>query len=368
MINSVSLPLISVVITTYNYGRFIEEAIESVLGQEYPAERIDIVVVDDGSTDDTAERVRKYGAKINYFRQTNGGQAAALNVGFAKTRGEIICLLDADDFFLPSKLARVAEAFEQDPALGMFYHPFLEFDIETKERRESQFPLISGSPFDSLEKFVLYDGPGTSVSFRRKFLDRLLPIPESIRMLADGYLDLLIVFVAPIRAVPECLAAYRFHSQNAFHAEESEMSVEIRKKRLQMFQILNEAMRKWLADNGYTRKQPAVRYFLDRWTHNQQRRRFQIEPPGRLRFFWSVVFENYVNGPMQTWRLTVFNYVSAFAALIFGYTREKQMYEWRGRTMETVERVYRGLFGGRSKAGLGPRQETDNHVTPDVKV
>jgi glycosyltransferase involved in cell wall biosynthesis len=81
------------------------------------------VVVDDGSTDDAADRVRKYGSKVRYFHKPNEGQASALNLGFAKALGEIISLLDADDFFLPGKLARVAEAFQLNPALGMFYHP-----------------------------------------------------------------------------------------------------------------------------------------------------------------------------------------------------------------------------------------------------
>jgi glycosyltransferase involved in cell wall biosynthesis len=363
-----SLPFITVLISTYNYGRFIEESIESVLSQHYPAEKKEIVVVDDGSTDDTSDRVRKYGSKVRYFFKPNGGQASALNLGFARARGEIICLLDADDFFLPGKLARVAEAFQQNPVLGMFYHPFLEFDMETNERRESQFPLISGSPFENLEEFVWYFGPGTSVSFRRKYVDRLLPIPESIRMLADGYLGSLIVFVAPIQAVPECLAAYRFHGKNAFHADEFEMSVEIENKRLRLFQIVIEAMRKWLNDNGYSRNQLPVRYFLDFWTLIQCKRRFLIEPPGRFRFFGSIVLENYVNSLIQNWKLTAFNYLTSFSALGFGYKRRNQMYEWRGRVMKTVERVYRTFVGGSDNHGSSPQQKSDNRIKRDVEV
>src|SRR5437899_2145170 len=132
-----SSPLVSVLITTHNYGRFIEEAIDSVLSQDFPRDQMEVVVVDDGSTDDTSEHVRKYGSSIRYFYKPNGGQASALNLGFANARGEIISLLDADDFFLPAKLARVAEAFQRDPPLGMFYHPFLEFDMQTNERRQS---------------------------------------------------------------------------------------------------------------------------------------------------------------------------------------------------------------------------------------
>src|SRR5260370_873819 len=137
MTDSQEQPLISVVITTYNYGRFVEECIDSVLAQDYPSDRVEVIVVDDGSTDDTAERVKRYGTRIEYLRKANGGQASALNAGFAKARGEIISLLGADDYFLPGKLARVAEAFLQDPGLGMFYHPFLEFDMGTGERRKS---------------------------------------------------------------------------------------------------------------------------------------------------------------------------------------------------------------------------------------
>src|SRR5580765_2351203 len=79
-------PAITVLITTYNYGQFIEEAIDSVLAQNFPVEKVEILVVDDGSTDDTRERVKKYGLHIEYFYKTNGGQASALNFGFSKAR------------------------------------------------------------------------------------------------------------------------------------------------------------------------------------------------------------------------------------------------------------------------------------------
>src|SRR5215469_2249314 len=153
-----NVPAVTVLIDAYNYGRFIEEAIDSVLAQEFPMDQVEILVVDDGSTDDTAERVKKYGSKIKYLHKPNGGQASALNLAFARTRGEIVSLLDGDDFFLPGKVARVAEVFERDPSLGMFYHPFLEFDMATNERRGSKFPLFSGSVFENPAKFLGYAG------------------------------------------------------------------------------------------------------------------------------------------------------------------------------------------------------------------
>src|SRR5260370_22053128 len=81
-----SLPVISVVITTYNYGRFVEECIDSVLAQDYPSDRVEVIVVDDGSTDGTAERVKRYGTRIEYLRKENGGQASAIHAGFANAR------------------------------------------------------------------------------------------------------------------------------------------------------------------------------------------------------------------------------------------------------------------------------------------
>ncbi|HXR09843.1 MAG TPA: glycosyltransferase family A protein, partial [Candidatus Acidoferrales bacterium] len=99
-------PLVTVVIDTFNYGQYVEEAVESVLAQDFPRELYEILVIDDGSTDDTAGRLKKYGDSIRYLPKANGGQASAFNFGFAAARGEIIALLDADDLWLPDKLRR----------------------------------------------------------------------------------------------------------------------------------------------------------------------------------------------------------------------------------------------------------------------
>jgi glycosyltransferase involved in cell wall biosynthesis len=99
-------PDVTVLITTYNYGRFIE-SIGGVLSQDYPADKKEIVVVDDGSTDDTADRIRKYGSKIRCFHKPNEGQASALNLGFAKGRGNFIFLLDAGKLARMTAISRV---------------------------------------------------------------------------------------------------------------------------------------------------------------------------------------------------------------------------------------------------------------------
>ena len=115
---------VSVVINTYNYGNYVGQAIESVLEQDFPASEREIIVIDDGSTDDTADRVTKYGREITYLRKQNGGQASAFNAGVAVARGAIICLLDADDYFYPKKLAEVSAIFSKLHNIGVVYNRY----------------------------------------------------------------------------------------------------------------------------------------------------------------------------------------------------------------------------------------------------
>src|SRR5271170_3360226 len=257
-------PTITVLVTTYNYGQFIEQCIDSVLTQEVG--QVQIVVVDDGSTDDTSERVKKYGSRIEYFYKPNGGQASALNYGFEKARAEIIALLDADDFCLPGKLARIMEAFDEDPTLGMIYHRLREWHMDTGAYTELDFVPVSGDTHKKPDFFLSYvPHPTSAIAFRRSCLAPFLPIPENIRMLADCFSVSLMAFRSPVLANPEFLTMYRIHRKNSYYADERQMPPEMRKTRLEMWRIMVPAMFKWLADNGHTGQQRAVRDFVDRW-------------------------------------------------------------------------------------------------------
>jgi len=343
--------LITVLITTCNYGRFVEQAIESVLSQDFPLDQVEILVVDDGSTDDTSERVKKYSSRIEYFYKTNGGQASALNFGFEKARGEIIALLDADDMFLPGNLARIAAAFRQDPALGMVYHRLQEWHMQTDQRPFYHFIPISGDLRAAPEQMFLFvPQPTSAISFRRTFLRPLLPIPEHIRMMADCYPVALIPFLAPVLAVPETLGIYRVHGANAYFCVEGQMPVEARKKRLQLWLSLVDSMREWLVGHGYTAKLPTVRAFLDRWSLRIQEDQNLLDFPGRFRFFLFLLRQNHAYRPLQTWKLTVFNYLFAPFALLFSYDSVTRFYDRRSAAREVVERVF---ASGTSRGGPG---------------
>jgi glycosyltransferase involved in cell wall biosynthesis len=313
-------PRVSVLIDTYNYGHFVEEAIESVLAQDFPAEEMEVLVVDDGSTDDTAERVRKYGERVQYFYKANGGQASAFNAGLREAKGEIVAMLDADDYWLPGKLKRVTEEFRKHPDAGMVYHRLQEFHTESGERRDAAFTAISGfvaRKRADLLSYVLY--PTSALAFRRKCIEPLLPIPEGLTIQADSHLSGLIIFVAPVVAVEEALAVYRVHGANLFYSPGAAFDAERTRRRIKTFGTLTEGMKAWLEANGHETRRGATRAFIAQWELTREADEFAVETPGRLRLFWHLWRYNYYFAPRLSWRHLAVNYANAFGALVLGY-------------------------------------------------
>jgi glycosyltransferase involved in cell wall biosynthesis len=121
---------ISVVIAAYNASATIERAVQSVLAQSRPAE--EILVVDDGSTDGTADIVRRFGSEVRLFSQTNGGASVARNTGIQSASGDWIAFLDADDEWLPEKLQKQEEFFVAYPNIDWEYSNFIVTDFQGK--------------------------------------------------------------------------------------------------------------------------------------------------------------------------------------------------------------------------------------------
>ena len=332
-------PRVTVLIDTYNYGHFIEQAIESVLSQDFPLDSVEILVVDDGSTDGTAQRIRKYQKKIQYHYKPNGGQASAFNFGFAIARGEIVALLDADDYWFPSKLRRIVDEFQKNPELGMVYHRLLELNTETNETAESLFVALAGYLPDKPSEFIRYfPYPTSCVAFRRRVLQQVLPVPEKLRVQADGYLGGTMVFAAQVLGIPDCLAAYRIHGQNLYHGAEATLTRERRQGRIEARQVLIDGIQVWLAANGYDRSQATVRDYLGRWFLYQENDRFILEPPSRLRFFRHLLAYNYCYRLQTTRRLKIINQVKAFGSLIVGYEKFYLLDRWGQKAGRIIRR------------------------------
>jgi glycosyltransferase involved in cell wall biosynthesis len=334
-----SPPLVTVLIDTYNYGHFIEEAIDSVLAQDFPAERMQIVVVDDGSTDDTAERVKKYGSRIQYFYKPNGGQASAFNLGLNKAQGEIVALLDADDYWLPQKLRRITEEFEKHPEAGMVYHQLMQFEMASGKREPAKFVALSGDLRAGGNSIFWHVPHATScLAFRRECLECVTPVPEGLRTQADGYVSTLAAFAAPILAIPECLAVYRIHGQNLYSAEEYDVTPEVRRRRVEVRAILMRELRGWLGAHGYDTEHGGVRAFLERWRLYQEKDEFLLAPPGRVRYFRHLLLYNRCYWRHMGVKLRLINYANALGALVVGYKHFYLLDKWREGLRGTLRR------------------------------
>ena len=209
-------PLVSIVVNNFNYGRFLRQSIESALAQDHP--RTEVIVVDDASTDGSVEIIRSFGDRIvPVCQEQNGGQAAALNAGFAASRGELIIFLDADDYLYPQAAAAVAAAWT--PGVGTVQYRLDLVDkcgqrIDLYPAREVGFD--TGDVVPKLLETGRYEGTVTSGNaFARKTLCAVLPIPEEVfRICADGYLITTAPFYGAVAAIEEPLGAYRLHGGN----------------------------------------------------------------------------------------------------------------------------------------------------------
>ncbi len=215
-------PLVSIIIDTYNYGHFIEEAIESVLNQNFPYKDMELIVVDDGSTDNTRVILAKYTDKIKYIYKENGGQASAFNMGFENTSGKVIAFLDADDYWHPDKLAYIAEEFEKSTSIDVVSHYMHLVDNDHKilgmfpdPSREGNYPFEK-QPLQSYLKGIFPFFPPTSgVTVAVDCLRKITPIPVEFRIAADFYMHLMLPFYArEFALVKKCLGSYRIHNYN----------------------------------------------------------------------------------------------------------------------------------------------------------
>ena len=354
-------PLVSVIIDTYNYGQFVEEAVQSVLVQQFPAEEVEILVVDEGSTDDTASRLKKFDGAVHYFHKQNGGQASAFNFGFQHARGEIVALLDADDVWLENKLRRVCETFERMPQAEMVYHRTYLWKGNDETSPDTNFARVDGYVPGSRATLLQYPMISTScLAFRQKALRALLPVPESLRSQADAYLTALVVFVAPVVAVPEFLAKYRVHGANAFHSNGEKTSRAQVEGRMAARAALQTEICHWLRRHGYDPDSADLKAYLKQWKKAQEADAFKLEAPGRWKYFCHLVEFPRTYGEIMSVRHRIYSYVRAFASLFLGYHHLYLVDELRG--------WYKRLLGKRAArigAGHMPQRSAEAHSNDD---
>ena len=216
-------PLVSIVIPNYNYGQFLPAAIESALGQTYP--EVEVIVVDDGSTDDSRKVISSFEPKVASLFKENGGQDSAINAGFGLTRGDIIVFVDADDALLPTAVQEAVERFDRNGGVvSRVSWPILEVDEQGQETGKviPDEPLPEGDLLSEVARWGPSSpatAPNTTASaFARPFLESVMPLPElGVKSgSADACLTMLAPLYGEIRAIQSPQGVYRHHESNSY--------------------------------------------------------------------------------------------------------------------------------------------------------
>lgn len=241
--------LVSIVINCFNYGRYVGAAIDSALAQSYaPCE---VVVVDDGSTDDSWAVIQGYGQRVHALRQANGGQGAAYNSGFAACSGHWVLFLDADDLLDPQAVQKCLAAARSGTAKVQF---LLRTVGPDGAPLGGVVPYLThqGDVTPIVRRFGSYAGPPASGNlYRRSAIERYLPMPASVwRRAADTVPFVLSSLHGEVFTLHQVLGSYRLHTPgNTRRGMLGNVSRSMRGSLLQPHRS-HAALRAWAAQRG----------------------------------------------------------------------------------------------------------------------
>lgn len=204
------MPAVSVIIPTYNCGKYVKAAVDSVLGQSF--RDFEVLVIDDGSTDETPDVMRQYGERVRYLRQINGGVARARNRGLDESRGRYVAFLDADDIWLPLKLTRQLSALAFSPEHRVSYTACTMTDPELNPLAVYHRPYTGRS----LETLLIRNFVGTpsSVLGERALFMQTGGFDPVLSQCADWEMWLRVATRSEFLYVDEPLILYREHAGN----------------------------------------------------------------------------------------------------------------------------------------------------------
>jgi glycosyltransferase involved in cell wall biosynthesis len=216
---------VSVIISNYNYGIYIAAAIQSALDLDWPT--VEVIVVDDGSTDSSRAVIEGFGSRVRAIFQSNAGQRVACNVGFAQSSGEVVIFLDSDDLLAPSLVRELAAVWrpevskvqfqmrtiDADGALLGTYLP--QFDITPTPQLILQWSQATGS---------YPTPPGSGNAYARWFLDRLFPLDDSCGEFTDSCCLIAAPYLGDVVTIPKPLVSYRIHGRNDFAMTDIDVS------------------------------------------------------------------------------------------------------------------------------------------------
>jgi glycosyltransferase involved in cell wall biosynthesis len=215
-------PLVSIIINNYNYGRFLHHAIESALNQTYG--NTEVIVVDDGSTDNSWEVIDSFGNRIIPVFKKNGGQASAMNAGYAASRGDILCLMDSDDLFNADKAEIIVNFIRNLASTNPYvlvYHLLEIVDIHGNSTGGAKPRCVYPNPPNLYSwackyRFVPYDaGPTSAIALTREMAEIIFPLPEQIiKAASDSFVVYGAELLGEVYGINQKLGRYRIHGKN----------------------------------------------------------------------------------------------------------------------------------------------------------
>jgi len=213
-------PLVTVLVDTFNHEKYIEQALVSVVEQGLSASELEIVVVDDGSTDNTPSVVQKFVPRVKYLRKKNGGQASAFNAAFPEVKGETVATLDGDDWFGKGKLEAVIDALEQNPEVSAVSHAYYEFYEATNELKlcgpaQKTFYNLATPEAARAAAGGWHFLPMGALTVRRRVLERIMPIPDVLVFSADNPIQTASMAMG-VLVLETPLSYYRRHPDNLY--------------------------------------------------------------------------------------------------------------------------------------------------------
>lgn len=221
---------VDIVIDNYNYGRYLPDAIESACAQTH--ERVTVTVVDDGSSDGSQQLLGEYGERVDVILKENGGQASALNAGFARCQGDVVMFLDADDTLDPGAAATVAATFAAAPDVVKVQFRTEVIDAEGRPtgaiKPAAHLPMPSGdvSADELASPYDLVWMATSANAFRTSALRRIMPMPEeAFRTCADWYLVHLTALLGPVVSLDAVAGAYRVHGENNYEPQAANLDI-----------------------------------------------------------------------------------------------------------------------------------------------
>lgn len=246
--------LLSIVVINYNYQRYLRQAIDSALAQTY--EDVEVVVVDDGSTDNSREIIASYADRVRPVFRANGGLTAACNTGWRHARGRAVLLLDADDVLMPDMAAKVMAVFEGNDATVKVQFLLVSVDAMMVPTG-STFPTYGFRPNNirrDIKQWGYYLTPPQSGNvYRKEFLDTIMPVPNEdgpYPLPPDGYASGLAGLTGQIATLDEPLGYYRLHGQNMSESGQIHTVAKIREMFMRDF-VREETQRQWADRLGW---------------------------------------------------------------------------------------------------------------------